>query len=79
MQIAEKDEFTQALWQRVRDNIKVSLTSSDLAVMDAVRKSDFDMLEGILETELPRLRRLAAIPQFEEEAQPPSQATTSPQ
>ena len=72
-QIAERDEFTQSLWQRVRDNIKVSLTASDLAAMDTVKKSEFDMLEGILETEIPRLRRLAAIPQYEDEPQDPSQ------
>jgi hypothetical protein len=76
-QIAERDEFTQSLWQRVRENIKVSLTASDLAAMDAVKKSELDMLEGILETEIPRLRRLAAIPQYEDEPQAKPQAAAA--
>ena len=55
----------------------MSLLPSDLASMDAIKKGELEMLEGILETEIPRLRRLAAIPQYEDQesdAQSPIEA-----
>jgi len=63
-EISEADEFTASIWQRIRDNIQLSLKSEGLDNYPTVSKSDLDNLRSILDDEIPRLRRLASPTHF---------------
>ena len=58
--LSDADEFTTSLWARLRDPIKISLTSSGLNDFPEVKRSDFDLIKNVLENEVPQLRRLAS-------------------
>ena len=58
--IAEKDEFTNALWIRVHDHIKLTLNSNELANLNKVTVNNINEVERILEIEIPNLRRKSA-------------------
>jgi GTPase SAR1 family protein len=58
--IAEKDEFTRSLWNRVLDHLSLTLTSEDLAGLSKVTAGDTSTLDRILEIEIPNLRRKSA-------------------
>jgi len=63
-EISEADEFTSSLWQRIREPLKISLTSIGLKDAEKVGYSDLQQLTNILEVEIPRLRRLASPTHF---------------
>ena len=58
--LAEKDEFTLALWARVLDHLALTFTSRELIALDKARPADFLDLEKLLEIDIPNLRRKAA-------------------
>ena len=58
--IAEKDEFLQALWLRVRDHLRIGLSASELMEMSRPTSSELSTLETILEKDVHNLRRAAA-------------------
>merc|ERR1712183_630441 len=56
------DEITTSLWSRLRDPIQISLTSyaGGLDDFPPIKSSDFDLIDDVLEEEVPQLRRLAS-------------------
>ena len=63
-EISDADEFTSSLWQRTRDPIKTSLSSIGLSNIEKVGADDLEILENILDKEIPKLRRLASPTHF---------------
>lgn len=63
-QIAEGDEFTASLWERVRGSLELNLSAVGLANVPAVKAGEVEDLDRILEEEIPRLRRLASPSHF---------------
>jgi hypothetical protein len=59
-EVSEADEFYASVWQRVRDPLRLSLWRTGLSDFPAVKKSDVHSLQNILDSEIPRLRRLAS-------------------
>jgi hypothetical protein len=55
--VSEGDEYTAAMWQRVRDPIRMSLEQQPISQFSNISKSDLDGLKSIIETEIPTLRR----------------------
>ena len=55
--IAERDEDTLALWLRVSDILRNSLTSRDIQTLSSLNYTDTKMLEKIIDEEIPNLRR----------------------
>ena len=60
--LADKDEYVQSLWARVRDHLKLGLSAAELQAMDRPSSTELALLDGILEKEVPTLRRAAAPP-----------------
>ncbi len=58
--IAEKDEFTIALWHRVNEHLKLGLSAAELQALPSISKSDIGRLDQILDTDVPNLRRNAS-------------------
>ena len=58
--IAEGDEFTKALWQKVRSKLNRSVTYVELSAMRRVLGADLLLLERILEEDTANLRRQAS-------------------
>lgn len=58
--IAEKDEFTRSLWNRVHNKLRMSVTYTDLSLMKRVAVVDVLALERILEEDVANLRRQAS-------------------
>jgi hypothetical protein len=63
-EIRNADEYTANVWQRVRDHLQVGLESFGLENVPSVSKKELDHMHWILETEVPRLRRLASPAHF---------------
>lgn len=63
-EISDADEFTVSVWQRIRENLQVSLKSEGLNGYPSVAKGDMDDLRRILDNDIPRLRRLASPTHF---------------
>jgi hypothetical protein len=59
-QIAEGDEFTSAMWRRVRPHLRVALTTLGFSDLPSLKSRDIREMEAIVDDEVPRLRRLAA-------------------
>ena len=58
--IVEGDEFTKALWQKVRSKLNRSVTYVELSAMRRVLGADLLLLERILEEDTANLRRQAS-------------------
>jgi hypothetical protein len=58
--IADKDEFTIALWNRISEHLKLGLTASELKDLPSISKSELATLDNILDNEVPNLRRSAS-------------------
>lgn len=56
--ISEGDEYTAAVWQRVRDNLQLALAQSSIKELANVSESDLSRLQSIIDDEIPQLRRL---------------------
>jgi len=56
--ISDGDEYTAAVWQRVRSNLQVALEQIPISQMSTVTKEDLSGLNTIVETDIPDLRRL---------------------
>lgn len=56
--ISDGDEYTAAVWQRVRSNLQVALDQIPISQMSTVTKEDLSGLNTIIETDIPDLRRL---------------------
>eukprot|EP00590_Aulacoseira_subarctica_P009162 CAMPEP_0172417028 /NCGR_PEP_ID=MMETSP1064-20121228/3544_1 /TAXON_ID=202472 /ORGANISM="Aulacoseira subarctica , Strain CCAP 1002/5" /LENGTH=449 /DNA_ID=CAMNT_0013155099 /DNA_START=229 /DNA_END=1578 /DNA_ORIENTATION=- len=63
-EIRNADEYTTNVWQRVRDHLRVGLESFGLDNVPAISKKELDHMNLILESEVPRLRRLASPTHF---------------
>mmetsp|Transcript_6682 Transcript_6682/g.14451 ORF Transcript_6682/g.14451 Transcript_6682/m.14451 type:complete len:322 (+) Transcript_6682:43-1008(+) len=63
-EVSDADEFYASVWQRVRDPLRMSLWRTSLADFPAVKKSDVQQLQKILDEDIPRLRRLASPSHF---------------
>lgn len=66
-QVAEGDEYTAALWQRIREPLGRVLRQEGLDSIAKVTQSDLDGLQKILQEDLPALRREASPPHFGKE------------
>jgi len=58
-QIADKDEFTLSLWARVREHLRVGLSTDDLTEMNKLTSADANKLENLVDNQIPSLRREA--------------------
>lgn len=56
-EISDGDEYTAALWQRIRDPLRVALQQQPLGQYATVSASDLSSLQRILDDEIPSLRR----------------------
>ncbi|CAM9610413.1 unnamed protein product [Ascophyllum nodosum] len=63
-ELAEGDESIAASWQRIRDNLHLTLTSLGLNGVGRVKSSEQKELKRILDSDIPALRRQAAPVQF---------------
>jgi len=63
-EISEADEFTASVWQRIRENLQLSLKSEGLDSFPSVSDGDLDSLRKILDDDIPRLRRMASPTHF---------------
>lgn len=59
-QIVEGDEFVQSLWGRVEPQLRVALETIGIANMPSLSGGDRAALDGILEREVPSMRRLTS-------------------
>lgn len=57
--IAEKDEFTLALWTRISEYLRIGLSAAELQAFSKVTSSDLSEIEKILDVEVPAMRRAA--------------------
>ena len=63
-EISDADEFTASVWQRIRDQLQVSLKADGLDSFPSVSQAEFDKLQNILEVDIPQLRRSASPSHF---------------
>ena len=63
-EVADADEFTAAVWQRIREPLKIGLQSVGLSDTPKMESKDIYELNRILEEEIPSLRRLASPSHF---------------
>eukprot|EP00588_Corethron_pennatum_P007047 CAMPEP_0194291958 /NCGR_PEP_ID=MMETSP0169-20130528/44558_1 /TAXON_ID=218684 /ORGANISM="Corethron pennatum, Strain L29A3" /LENGTH=575 /DNA_ID=CAMNT_0039039989 /DNA_START=28 /DNA_END=1755 /DNA_ORIENTATION=- len=63
-QIAEGDEFTTSVWNRVKTPLRLNLQSLGLSNVPSVSNSDIAMMDNILDEDVPRLRRMASPSHF---------------
>jgi hypothetical protein len=66
-QVNEGDEYTAALWQRVRDPLGRILRQEGLDAMAKVTDRDLESLQRIIDVDLPPLRRQASPPHYGKE------------
>jgi hypothetical protein len=59
-EIRDADEFTASVWQRIREPLRLSLSSMGLRHFPAVSSSDIKHLKHMLDEDIPRLRRMAS-------------------
>ena len=59
-EISQGDEYTAALWQRVRDPLRVALQQQPLSQTATVSASEMASLQAILDVDIPALRRLVS-------------------
>lgn len=63
-EISEADEFIVSVWQRIRENLQLSLKAEGLDKYPSVSDSDLNGLRDILDQDIPRLRRMASPTHF---------------
>lgn len=63
-EIAEADEFTASVWQRIRENLQIALKREGLGSFPTVSDSELNNLRKILEHDIPELRRMASPTHF---------------
>ena len=63
-EISEADEFTASVWQRIRENLQLSLKSEGLSNYPTVGNGDLEGLRRILDEEIPKLRRMGSPTHF---------------
>ena len=56
--ISDGDEYTAAVWQRIRDHLRIALTQTSISDLPTVSESDLKRLSSIVEQDIPELRRL---------------------
>ncbi|KAH9260454.1 hypothetical protein BASA81_001624 [Batrachochytrium salamandrivorans] len=59
-EIAERDESTNNVWQKVKPQIKVAIEHFSLENLPKPKYEDFKQLDLIINVEVPKLRRKAA-------------------
>ena len=61
-QVQDADEFIASLWQRTRDPLQTALQRAfeNGGSLKTVSAQEFSRMQGILDTEIPKLRRLAS-------------------
>ena len=62
--ISEKDEFTSSLWIRVKDHLKLILSTNEIMNLPKMTSQEINQLEKLSETSIPDLRRTAG-PSFQ--------------
>ena len=63
-EISDADEFTASVWQRIRDQLQISLKAEGLDNFPSVSAGEIDELRRILDVEIPQLRRTASPSHF---------------
>ncbi len=63
-EISDADEFTASIWQRIRDNLQLSLKSAGMDSYPTVSDGEMNDLRKILDEDIPELRRLASPTHF---------------
>eukprot|EP00605_Chrysophyceae_sp_TOSAG23-4_P000758 GSChrysophyteH1.ASY1.ANO1.847.1 assembled CDS len=58
-EIVDKDEFTLALWSRVKEHMKVGLTNEDITSISPLDSGEASRLKRIIEHDIPGIRREA--------------------
>jgi hypothetical protein len=66
-QVNEGDEYTAAMWQRIRDPLGRILRQEGLAAIAKVTDRDLESLQRIVDVDLPPLRREASPPHYGKE------------
>lgn len=61
--IADRDEFINALWRRIRYHLVLTLTARELTTLERVNQTDLQLLQRLLDNDIPDLRRSSA-PEF---------------
>ena len=56
--ISDGDEYTAAVWQRIRDHLRIALTQSSISDMPTASDADLKRLQSIIDQDIPELRRL---------------------
>jgi GTP-binding protein EngB required for normal cell division len=61
-QVQDADEFVASLWQRVRGSLQMALQTAfeDSGSLPTVSQQELQRLQDIMDTEIPKLRRLAS-------------------
>jgi hypothetical protein len=55
--VSDGDEYSAAVWQRVRDPLRTSLEQQPISEVPSISKSDLARLKTIMDEEIPALRR----------------------
>jgi len=63
-EVSDADEFTAAVWQRIREPLKIGLKSVGLSDFPKVESKEIYELNRLLEEDIPTLRRLASPSHF---------------
>jgi hypothetical protein len=56
--VSDGDEYTAAVWQRIRDSLRVSLSHTSISDLPSVSDADLQKLRTIVDHDIPDLRRL---------------------
>jgi hypothetical protein len=59
-EIRDADEFTASVWQRIREPLRLTLSSMGLRHFPPVTSADVKSLKRMLDEDIPRLRRMAS-------------------
>jgi hypothetical protein len=62
--ISERDEFTSSLWLRVKEHLKLILSTNEVMSLPKISSSEIGQLEKLSESSIPDLRRIAG-PSFQ--------------
>ncbi|GKY93551.1 hypothetical protein MPSEU_000322500 [Mayamaea pseudoterrestris] len=55
--ISDGDEYTAAVWQRIRDHLRIALTQTSISDVPTVSDADLYKLQSIVDQDIPDLRR----------------------
>ena len=63
-EVSDADEFTESVWQRIREPLRLSLLQHGVSALPSVTSSDIAALVKIVDVDIPELRRVASPTHF---------------